>query len=110
MNNYFEFLDKLSTLNRLMRRGYTGPPEQLAKRLSVSQRTLHRIIDGLKTRGVEIKYCRVRCSYRCDGNNTITDILFKIDGFSEMSKEQMVNISGGYKLFFSKNLKLLINI
>jgi predicted peroxiredoxin len=94
MNNYFEFFDKLSTPNQLIRKGYTGNPDDLAKRFSISRKTLYRIIDELKTRGVEVKYCRTRCSFHY-ANEAIIDIRFNIEGLTEMSKENMRITSGG---------------
>jgi hypothetical protein len=100
MNHYFNFLDKLSTLDRLICQGYTGTPDDLAKRLSTSRKTLYRIIDGLKTRGVEIKYCRVRNTFRY-ANEVVIDIRFNVEGLTEMNEEKMRNTSGGY-IFFNR--------
>lgn len=95
--NSFELFDKLITLNSLICRGYTGTPDKLAQRLSISRSTLYRIIDELNIRGIEIKYCRTRCSFYYS-NDVIMDLRFDMQNLSEINNQtELRNISGGMK-------------
>jgi bacteriocin-like protein len=98
MNSYFDFFEKVNVLNQHIRRGYTGTPDDLAKRLSVSRGTLYKIINGLKSRGVEIEYCRNRCTFFYN-NDVVVDIRIEIKGLTDMNDDELKNISGGSKLF-----------
>lgn len=56
----------------------TGTPKAFADRLQVSVRSLHRILEDLKDRGVCIVYNRSRGSYEYQGAFRIPDLmLFK---------------------------------
>ena len=54
----FEQLDHFQRINDYIRRKATGTPDEFAKRLKLSRRTLYRHIDELKSLGAEISYCR----------------------------------------------------
>lgn len=57
------YFDRLEHLNDLIRRRSTGSPAQLAKKISVSKRTVYEYIDILKSLGAEIDYCRSSETY-----------------------------------------------
>ncbi|MCL1973714.1 MAG: HTH domain-containing protein [Bacteroidetes bacterium] len=75
--SHFDFLEKLSVLNKLICRGYTGTPKELAQRLSISRSTLYEIIDELNSRGAEIKYSRNRNTFYYN-NDLLIDVHFAI--------------------------------
>lgn len=56
MSNYF--LSRLQNLDRLIRIKATGTPQQLADKLSISERTLYETLELMKDLGAPIKYCR----------------------------------------------------
>ncbi len=97
----FDFLDKLHVLNKLIRMEHTGTPGEFAKRLSISRSTLYEIIEELKARGVEIKYCRTRCTFYYN-NDMFLDIRFIIEPLTEINDlGELKNISGGGNFFSS---------
>ncbi|TSJ43047.1 HTH domain-containing protein [Mucilaginibacter corticis] len=57
------YFDRLDHLNSLIRKKATGTPEQLAKKLNVSERTTFEYLDILKSLGADIRYSRERQSY-----------------------------------------------
>ncbi|MCL2414157.1 MAG: hypothetical protein FWC94_02765 [Bacteroidales bacterium] len=82
----------------------TGNVEAFARRLSVSPATIYRMIEELELYGVEIKYCRTRKSYRFCGDKVINIYLSIDDSLTEVTKEEMKQVNGGYKVsstFFS---------
>ena len=89
----FDFFDKLHILNRLIRAEHTGAPGELAERLSMSRSTLYNIIEELKMRGVEIKYCRTRRTFYYN-NDLFFDIHFNIKSLTDINKfDELKNIS-----------------
>jgi predicted DNA-binding transcriptional regulator YafY len=57
------YFDRLDYLHSLIKRRATGAPEQLAKKLNVSERTTFEYIEILRSLGADIKYSRDRQSY-----------------------------------------------
>ncbi|WP_256007185.1 MULTISPECIES: helix-turn-helix domain-containing protein [Pedobacter] len=57
------YFDRLDYLNELIRKRNTGSPEQLAKKLSVSERTVFEYVDILRSLGADVRYSRTRRSY-----------------------------------------------
>jgi predicted DNA-binding transcriptional regulator YafY len=57
------YLERLETLDRLIRIKGTGTPEQLSHRLGLSKRRLYEYILLMKELGADIKYCKFRQSY-----------------------------------------------
>jgi predicted DNA-binding transcriptional regulator YafY len=58
-----DYLDRLQTIDHLIRIKGTGTPKQLAQRLCISERTLYEILALMKDKGAPIKYCKTRQSY-----------------------------------------------
>jgi predicted DNA-binding transcriptional regulator YafY len=105
--NHFDFLEKLSILNKLIRREHTGTPDELAERLSISRSLLYEIIDELNARGVDIKYSRTNCTFYYN-NDVFLDVHFSIKSLTDIDDpEELKNISGGCKIsssfFLSEN-------
>lgn len=107
--NYFDFFDKLMVLIEMLRRGYTGTPDELAEHLNISRSALYRIIDELNTRGVEIKYSRSRCTFYYN-NDMLIDFQFNIKSLSEIDDSDLKNISGGCVCLHSLQSFLLLKI
>lgn len=77
-------LPKLTILYRLhhfIRRRGTGTPPELADRLDISERSLHRFLHVLRAHGAEIKYCRQRNAYHYVNDFDLQLILsIQVDG------------------------------
>lgn len=58
-----DYLEKLEQIDKLIRYSNTGSPKELAKRMRVSERTIRRFIEKLKTKNESIRYCRKSQSY-----------------------------------------------
>ena len=58
-----EYSEKLKTIKYLAEHKQTGTPQQLAKKLDVSERTVERMVQRLRDNGYPIKYNRLRCTY-----------------------------------------------
>lgn len=58
-----DYLQRLLTIDRLARIKGTGTPKQLAQRLNISERSLYRLIDIMRSFGAPLDYCRSRGSY-----------------------------------------------
>lgn len=54
---------RLDHLNDLIRKKSTGPPESLAKKLNVSERTIFEYVEILRSLGADIRYSREKRSY-----------------------------------------------
>ncbi|MCL2414972.1 MAG: HTH domain-containing protein [Bacteroidales bacterium] len=75
--NGIEKLKTLAALEKLIRQECTGTPKQLARRLSISERTLYRKIEILKSHGSEIKFSRIRNTFYYS-NDEVVDVHFSI--------------------------------
>jgi transcriptional antiterminator len=56
-------LEKMKYLDTLIRKQGTGTPKEFAKKLKVSEATLHNYLGYLKDLGASIVYCAHRKSY-----------------------------------------------
>lgn len=83
---FFDTIEKLSVLDKLLRQGHTGTPSELAKRLSISRSTLYDIIDELHSRGVEIKYSRSRYTFYYH-NHVALNLYYSIKPVAEMESD-----------------------
>lgn len=54
----FEYLERISTMHKLVSRQKTGTPDELARRLGVSRTSLYELIDELRSRGAPISYSK----------------------------------------------------
>jgi predicted DNA-binding transcriptional regulator YafY len=61
------YLNRLESIDRLIRTKATGSPQQLADRLQISVSLLYTLIVTMKERGAPIKYNKSRCSYYYEG-------------------------------------------
>lgn len=63
---HYEIIEKAEYVKKLASHGKTGTPEQLAKKLNLSRRTLYRLIQNLRTAHIPIVYDRKIQSYIID--------------------------------------------
>ncbi|MCB0650808.1 MAG: HTH domain-containing protein [Saprospiraceae bacterium] len=91
MTKLIDQLRQLERLDQLIRLKATGSPKDLARKLDVSLRTVYNLLDGLKSFGAEICYCRERCSYYYEN-----EIKFQFD--IVLSMEDRKNMKGGNAL------------
>lgn len=61
--SYSNYLVKMEYLIHLLKQENTGTADCLAKKMSISRRTLFRFLDELKLRGANIKYSKIKRSY-----------------------------------------------
>ncbi|PXX97894.1 hypothetical protein DF185_18170 [Marinifilum breve] len=60
---HLELLEKTEYLKEIIKKGNTGTPKDLAKRLNISERSLSRLIKNLKETHFSIIYSRTKQSY-----------------------------------------------
>lgn len=58
-----KYIERLKTMDDLIRRKATGTPEEFAYRLGIRKTMLMEELQELKTLGAEITYCRTRSTY-----------------------------------------------
>ncbi|MCW3083155.1 MAG: hypothetical protein JWP12_521 [Bacteroidetes bacterium] len=58
-----EYGEKIELLKKLVANATTGRPKELAEKLGVSERTVRRLIDRLKSRNSKIEFDRKINSY-----------------------------------------------
>lgn len=58
-----KIIERFNNINRLIKTKSTGTPDQLAKRIHVSKRTIFEFIKVMKEFGAPIKYDRYRRTY-----------------------------------------------
>ncbi len=56
-------LQLFDRLHHLIRTSSTGTPKELARRISLSERQLYRLIEELKDMGLPVVYCREKHCY-----------------------------------------------
>ena len=89
----FEYVDKLSIFDKLVRQERTGTPGELAERLSIGRSTLYEMIDELRSRGAEIKYSRPKGTFYYY-NDVVLDIRLNIKLLTDNDKhEELKNFS-----------------
>jgi len=60
---FIEYAQKLETLKYLAEHKRSGTPDNLAKKLDISARTVHRMVQQLRDQGYHIKFNRLRHTY-----------------------------------------------
>ncbi len=58
-----DYQEKIEQIMKLIDRANTGSPEELAQKLNISERTVRRIIEKLKSKNRDIAFCRKAKSY-----------------------------------------------
>ena len=101
----FCYLDRISLLNRYIKKEKTGNPDEFASYLGVSRTRLYELIDELKSRGAPIAYDKTRQTFYYEYPFEISiDVIIRP---LELSEEK--NCSGGCNFlpasFFSGRCK-----
>ncbi len=58
-----KYIDRLERIHKLIRRGGTGTPKELAGRLDIAESTLYQYVHALRELGAPITYDTYRQSY-----------------------------------------------
>ncbi|NGP89757.1 hypothetical protein [Fodinibius halophilus] len=102
------YLTRIRRLDAMIRRKSTGPPEELANKLDISERWLYKFLRELKEEfDCPITYDHYRESYIYEEKGKI------IVGFENISEDQQRKVGGGFLrkigrciYLFSKGYKL----
>lgn len=105
MNN-IKNLERLQQLHSLITKEVTGSPQQIGKRLNVSERLVYNLIEQLKDFKAAINYDRSRKTYYYTDDFELQISI----SVSVMSNNEVTQIFGGsYFLKTKDNLKFVIN-
>ena len=96
-----EQLERLKTMNKLIKEETTGKPENFAAQIGISPSHLYRCIDEIKELGAPIHYSRMRETYFYEFEFDLR-VSYSIE---LISKETAKKIAGGF--FWLKNTSLL---
>lgn len=69
--SYTTYQEKLHQLRFLIQHQMAGSSEELAGKLSVSKRTVHRMLEHLRAEGLELRYCRITKRYKIETQNDV---------------------------------------
>ena len=58
-----KFINRLTTIDQLIRLQATGSPEKLAEKLEITERQVYKYLDNLRELGADIKFDRLKNSY-----------------------------------------------
>ena len=72
MENHIKAIERIFRVHELILQEHTGTPDELAKRIQISKRTLYKIIEYYNDTGTSIKYCRVRKTFYYSDRNALT--------------------------------------
>jgi predicted HTH transcriptional regulator len=62
--DYLTYTEKLKALKFLIEKGRIKTAKDIAKKLSISERTASRLVKHLKQSGTNVKYCRNKKCYK----------------------------------------------
>ena len=97
--NFIKYIDRLKTVNKLIKQKKTGSPTELANKLNLSRSQLYETIDLLKIYGAPIKYSRkLRSFYYEEFFELEIDFNLKV-----LSEKNTKNIYGGNVEFIFRN-------
>lgn len=85
------YIERINLLNKLIKQGRTGSPNDLSKRLGLSTSRLHRIIEELRLNGAPIAYSRQLQTYYYESGYDI----FITAAFTPVDDHEKVQIVGG---------------
>lgn len=90
--NILEQIRLVEQLDQLIRMKATGTPKDIAARLEMSERNFYRLIDGMKTMGFPISYCKLRQTYFYEKTVKFSFEIYAID------EQEKGKIKGGKNL------------
>jgi predicted DNA-binding transcriptional regulator YafY len=88
-----KYFTLLQTLDYYIRRKATGSPNQFAKRIGVSRRSILRMLKDLKELNIPIKFSKNRSSYYYTEEGNIKKELF--ERTKPLTREELKEIKGG---------------
>ena len=100
---YFNTIERVHRIHKLIQREATGTPEEFAEKLNLKRRQLYNILDEFKDYGACIKYNRMRGTFYYDNN---FEVLVQINVDSLSNQEQKSLFAGN----FEKNLGSAIQL
>ncbi len=92
----FKYIERVKTMDALIRRKATGAPEKFAERLDIKKTMLMAELQDLRALGAEIAYCKVRESYYY-----VNSFILRIG----IDKNDLSTIKGGQNYF--ENFRLV---
>jgi len=93
----FEYIDRISIINKLISERRTGTPDEFAGRLGVGRSSLYEIIDELRSRGAPIEYSRRDHTFYYREPFDIRIMC----SFRHLTLAEMENFSGGINYFIT---------
>jgi predicted DNA-binding transcriptional regulator YafY len=63
MESHFKAIERLYKMHELILQENTATPDEFARRMQISRRTLNKIIRDLNDSGTSIQYCRTRQTF-----------------------------------------------
>ena len=93
----FEYIDRISIINKLISERRTGTPDEFAGRLGVGRSSLYEMIDELRSRGAPIEYSRREHTFYYREPFDIRIMC----SFRNLTMAEMENFSGGLNFFCS---------
>ena len=104
----YTYLNRIQQLDALIRQKRTGPPEELANKLGISERWLYSFLEEVKTElDCPIRYCRLQRSYVYDNPGKVFIGFLK---YESLDNESMKRLGGGTNTnFFSDCIYLCSN-
>ena len=88
-----ETLERIERVDQLIRLKATGDPRNLAEKIKISERSIHRLIEMMKGMGAPIYYCIYRRSYCYE-----EDVVFQF-GFYLKNDGKSKKAVGGRRYF-----------
>lgn len=61
--HYFETIDRVLRIHKLIKREATGTPDEFARKLDIKKRHLYNILEEFKDYGAAIRYSREKLSF-----------------------------------------------
>jgi hypothetical protein len=100
MNKLLQQIELIERIDQLIRLTATGTPNNFARRLSISESSLYRLIDTLKEMGAPIEFSVISQSYIYS-----SEVNFMCGFFlKELSYNEIQKVNGGFQnLSFSLN-------
>lgn len=100
MNKLLQQIELIERIDQLIRLKATGTPNNFARRLSISDASLYRLIETLKEMGAPIEFSVIRQSYIYS-----SEVNFMCGFFlTELSRNEIQKVNGGFQ-----NLAFLLN-
>ncbi|MDR9364576.1 MAG: helix-turn-helix domain-containing protein [Balneolaceae bacterium] len=98
---FVEQIERLKYLDELIRKGNTGTPDELARRLGISRSQLYNLINYFNDLGVPVKFSRRKNSFYYHEDDKNLEITFSIKIITD---EEIMVLQGGSCKIFSASI------